>query len=841
MKTSVLVLSALCAGAAFSHTLVPAPTSCTDGAGWFLAGTRPQADWLKVTRDAAVPREGYRLTVASNGVTVVCSDAAGEFYARQTLAQLAETKAGGGVKYPCVAIEDAPRYGWRGVHFDDCRHFFGKQVLKKTLDLMAQHKLNVLHWHLTDDQGWRLDIPGHPELVKYGAVRSQSVLFGKSASTGKQINADRLDRTPYGPFYYTEADVKEILAYAAERHVRIVPEIELPGHVQAVLAAYPELACVPENVADRDPRVVWGIAKDVLCLGNDKSIRLFEDVLDYVCRTFPGEVVHIGGDECPQDRWKTCPKCQARIKAEKLGDEKGLQPWVTRHFVRFLESRGKRALGWDEYLLGDVPKSAIGMSWREGRDGAGHELVSGAAAAVRGHDVVMTPTSYCYLDYAQGLPDDPYQYIGGRLPLQRCYSFDPCAGVPEEARKHVLGGQGNNWSEFTWTKFDLEWKMWPRLCALSEVFWTGEGRPGFADFRARMETHRRRLIAQGVNCAPLAAATWKPPERWRGVNLVNLFHPPWKHGEAPGRGRFHEENFRWLRQWGFNFARLPLDYRNLAETNDVSKIKLIEEGFRKVDEAIEFGAKYGIHVQVCLHRAPGFTICYWDPEPLRLQTDKGAQKGFFDLWRYFARRYRGIPNERLSFNPLNEPQGFKRDEYVHVFGNALKAIRGADPDRFVMLDGNGCASTPVWEFKDEPLTGQAFRGYTPHAISHYGARYIKDQPAVEPTWPMDPDRIDSRWIFEQPEETLAKFERLARTGYPVMVGEFGCYNKISHATCLKWMEHCLKLWQERNLGWAIWNLNGPFGFVDSDRADVEYEDFEGHKLDRKMLELLQRY
>ena len=454
---------------------------------------------------ATLAPEAYRLRVTQDGVTVWSGDAAGRYYALQTLAQLTTpaTKEAP-ASAPCVDISDGPRYPWRGLHFDDCRHFFGKVVLKSTLDLMARYKMNRLHWHLTDDQGWRLDIPGHPELVKYGAVRSCSVLPNLRASSGKEVNRAKLDDQRYGPYFYTEADVKEILAYAAERHITVVPEIELPGHVQSVLAAYPNLACVPANVADRDPRVVWGIAKDVLCLGNDESVKLFEDVLDYVAKLFPSEVIHIGGDECPTVRWKTCPKCQARIKAENLGDEKGLQPWVTRHFVKFLADRGKRTIGWDEYLVGDVPKSAMGMSWRVASShGAGHQLVSGAAAAMRGHDVVMTPNDCCYLDYGQGLKEDPFFYIGGKLPLAKCYSLDPCAGVPDEAKKHILGGQGNNWSEYTWNKHDLEWKMWPRACALAEVFWTGEKRPGFDDFKQRMAAERKWLIAHHVNCAPL--------------------------------------------------------------------------------------------------------------------------------------------------------------------------------------------------------------------------------------------------------------------------------------------------------------------------------------------------
>lgn len=498
MKNIVLSVSAclFTSGAFATIALVPQPTSLRETGGW-CENSAP----VVYKTDAALPPEGYRLSVTESGITVTSADEAGRFYAKETLKQLVD---GDAKRYPCVEIEDAPRYSWRGVHFDDCRHFFGKEEVLRTMDLMKMHKLNRFHWHLTEDQGWRLDIPGYPELVKYGAVRSSSPLHGTRPhfSQPKVQQQAALDGRKYGPFYYTEADVKEVVAYAKARHIEIVPEIELPGHFQAVLAGYPEFACQPDP-ANRDPLCVWGISENVMCLGNDKAIKFMEDVLDYVTKLFPYEVVHIGGDECPMTRWKTCPKCQARIKSEKLGDEHGLQPWITRHFVKFLEARGKRALGWDEYLLGDVPQSAIGMSWRVGSGGAGHKCLTPGEWAAKGHDMVMTPFSHCYLDYGQGLKDDPFQYIGGKLPLEKVYSLDPCAGVAEKDRAHILGGQGNNWSEYTWNEYDLEWKMWPRMSALAEVFWTGEKRPAFANFKERMRTHRARLIARHVNCAPL--------------------------------------------------------------------------------------------------------------------------------------------------------------------------------------------------------------------------------------------------------------------------------------------------------------------------------------------------
>ena len=441
-------------------------------------------------KDAALPEEGYRLSVSKDGVRIAAADEAGAFYAGQTLRQLAD----GSGTVPCVKISDAPKFPWRGVLLDDSRHFFGKDAVKRTIDLMASFKMNVLHWHLTDDQGWRVQIDAYPELTRTGATRP---------APDYSVWIRDLKPGTYGPFFYTKADIREIVAYAAERHVTIVPEIELPGHVAAALAAYPEFACRPENLAHRHPRLGWGIAKDVLCLGNDKAVKFMEDVLDYVCRIFPGPYVHIGGDECPRVRWKDCPKCQKRIADEGLRDAEALQPWITRHFVKFLEARGKRAVGWDEYLNGEVPTSAIGMSWRTPGQGTGDmPILSSADAAARGHDMVTVTHNFTYFCYGQGLKDDPfYGRNWGKITLEKAYSFDPCLGVPANLRGRILGGQCCNWSEQTLSPQELQWKMWPRTCAIAEVLWLGDKKPGFADFRSRMKIHRDRLIAQFVNCA----------------------------------------------------------------------------------------------------------------------------------------------------------------------------------------------------------------------------------------------------------------------------------------------------------------------------------------------------
>jgi len=452
-----------------------------------LDGGSSRATTVEIRADATVPPEGYRLTIGPTRCLVEAGGEAGIFYAKMTLGQLPKP-------WPCLKINDAPAYRWRGLHLDESRHFFGKETVKNLLDRMAEHKLNVFHWHLTDDQGWRIDVPGYPELVRYGAVRSDSPRHGTHPSRGTVAeNAASLNGMRYGPFYYTEADLCEIVAYAAARHITVVPEIELPGHVYAALAAYPAFACCPGNLVSRNPRTIWGIEKDVLCVGNEKAIAFMEDVLAYVCRLFPGPYVHIGGDECPRDRWRTCGACQAFMDVKGMTSENQLQEWVTRHFVEFLAKRGKRAVGWDECLSGSVPTNMIGMCWRDLTcRGAGQPIVSTVDALASGHEMVMTPNAYCYLDYNQGLDGDPYQYARHTLTLERAYAFDPCAGVPESLRGRVLGGQGNNWTEYTWNEYDLEWKVWPRAAALSECLWTGDDRPGLESFLRRTAKGKMR-------------------------------------------------------------------------------------------------------------------------------------------------------------------------------------------------------------------------------------------------------------------------------------------------------------------------------------------------------------
>ena len=483
-------------------TIVPAPRKCVCTPGQYeLPATSVVPSLLSFSSDPGLPQEGYRISVTTSGISVASSDAAGTYYALKTLEQMGDVE-NGKLVFPLAEIEDWPSYRWRGMHFDDCRHFFGKQTLRRTLDLMAAHKYNVLSWHLTEDQGWRLEVPQYPELVKYGAVRPESPLHGAKSRDVAGVRVMAMDGQPYGPFYYSEADVREIVAYAAERHIEIVPGIDMPGHIAAMLAAYPEFACRPENLSHRHPRCVWGIEKEVLCLGNESALKFVEEVLTYVAKVFPSTYINILGDECPTERWAECPKCRALMEREGLKDVKELQPWFTRRMVRFVEGLGKRALAADEALEGEnIPKSLVGLSWRGAEAG-----VSGVEGVKRGHDMVMIPHDETYFYYSQGLqPEkDPFQYGSGAvLTLEKTYRFDPSRGVPSESRSHVLGGMGCNFSEFTWNEYDLEWKMWPRGCAMAEVLWLGDDRPGYADFFERMTTHRNRLVARGINCAPL--------------------------------------------------------------------------------------------------------------------------------------------------------------------------------------------------------------------------------------------------------------------------------------------------------------------------------------------------
>lgn len=423
------------------------------------------ASGIRFVTDESLPAEGYELNVDGEGIEVRASQFPGFLYALQSLGQLlpaavygTEPAPDAAWEVPCVKIADAPRFAYRGMHLDVARHFFSVDEVKRYIDVMAIHKLNTLHWHLTDDQGWRIEIKRYPELTAVGSIRKATVVRKEWGT---------YDGTPYGGFY-TQDEIRDVVKYAADRGVTVIPEIDLPGHMLAALTAYPELGCTggPYEVWGR-----WGVADDVLCPGREKTFEFLEGVLTEVMELFPSEYIHIGGDECPKVRWEKCPRCQAKIRQLGLKDdgehtaEHYLQSYVTDRIGKFLAQHGRRIIGWDEILEGRAPSDAVVMSWR-GSEG-------GIAAAKLGHDVIMTPNSHFYFDYYQSLDTDAEPFgIGGYIPMEQVYSYDPA--FPEltpEQQKHILGVQANLWTEYVLNDEHLEYMLLPRLAALSEVQW----------------------------------------------------------------------------------------------------------------------------------------------------------------------------------------------------------------------------------------------------------------------------------------------------------------------------------------------------------------------------------
>ncbi len=446
---------------------------------------------LDSTASPAIPPEGYRLTIAASAIHLVASKPAGLFYGVQSLLQLLPPEIFSPFPamhrwfdIPCVAIVDAPRFPWRGVHLDVSRHFFPKSFIKRYLDLLALYKMNVFHWHLTDDNGWRIEIKKYPKLTSIGAWRVDRESLPWT---------DRPQQRPgevatYGG-YYTQDDIREIVAYAAERYITVLPEIEMPAHSVEALAAYPQYSCTggPFTVL---PGGYWPNA-NIFCAGNDSTFAFLDDVLDEVAALFPCPYIHIGGDEADKTNWKNCPKCQARIKAEGLKDEEELQSYFIRRIETHLNSIGKRLIGWDEILQGGLAPNATVMSWR-GTEG-------GIAAARQGHDVVMTPTSHCYFDYYQGKSGEPLAG-GGFLPLDTVYAYEAMPpGLTAQEQRHILGAQANLWSEFITTGIHAEYMLLPRMLALSEDVWTPAAEKNYSDFLVRVLNQYERFDAMGVS------------------------------------------------------------------------------------------------------------------------------------------------------------------------------------------------------------------------------------------------------------------------------------------------------------------------------------------------------
>ena len=418
--------------------------------------------------------EGYSLTVDAKGVNITGASAAGVFYGMQTLRKALPITEGGKIGLPAVTINDYPRFSYRGAHLDVSRHFFTTDSIKRFVDMLALHNLNRFHWHLTDDQGWRIEIKKYPELTTIAAQRDETVI-------GK--NSPEYDGKHYGPFFYTQEECREIVAYAAERHITVIPEIDLPGHMQAALAAYPQYGCTggPYEVWK-----MWGVSDNVLCAGNDATLSFIEDVLSEVIEVFPSEYIHIGGDECPKTQWEKCPKCQARIKALGIkGDDKHtaemyLQSFVINHAEKFLNSKGRQIIGWDEILEGGLAPNATVHSWR-GVEG-------GIEAAKQGHDCIMSPTTFMYFDYYQTkYTDDEPLAIGGYVPVEKVYSFEPINDtLAVDVQKHIIGVQANLWTEYVPTYSHVEYMELPRMAALCEVQWCKPENKDFNDFKQRL-------------------------------------------------------------------------------------------------------------------------------------------------------------------------------------------------------------------------------------------------------------------------------------------------------------------------------------------------------------------
>jgi hexosaminidase len=453
-------------------------------------GKKPAKGSVFMTLDTAIENdEGYELTVTHKKVIVRGGSAAGLFYAVQTMRQIMPTELESPsiverlvLTIPACEIKDEPRFGYRGMHLDVGRHMFPIAYIKRYIDMIALHKMNRFHWHLTEDQGWRIEISKYPNLTTTGAYRKET-LVGHGGRKPFEF-----DGKPYGGFY-TKDEVKEIVEYARSKFITVIPEIEMPGHAMAALASYPELGCTggPYEVQTR-----WGVFDDVYCAGKEETFSFLEDVLTEVMELFPSEYIHIGGDECPKTRWKKCPLCQKRMKEEGLKDEHELQSYFIKRIEKFVLSKGRKIIGWDEILEGGLAPEATVMSWRG--------TTGGIEAARQKHDVIMTPYTYVYLDYYQCEPQGEPLAIGGYLPLEKVYLYNP---VPEELtpeeQKYILGVQGNLWSEYLKTPDYMEYMAYPRMFAVAETGWTPNRLKDFEDFLTRIEVLKKRYDAIGIN------------------------------------------------------------------------------------------------------------------------------------------------------------------------------------------------------------------------------------------------------------------------------------------------------------------------------------------------------
>ncbi|MDE0759240.1 MAG: beta-N-acetylhexosaminidase [Pseudomonadales bacterium] len=448
---------------------------------------------MRIGYDATLHEEGYRLEIGTGGVDISASTNAGVHYALQTVKQLlpVEIYSRGLVEQdwvlPALLIDDQPRFSWRGLHLDVGRHFMPVEFIKKYIDLLAVHKMNRFHWHLTEDQGWRIEIKRYPRLTTVGSVRAQTVV-------GHPLFQDEdekvFDGTAHGGFY-TQEQVKGVVDYAAARHVTVVPEIEFPGHAQAAIAAYPELGNTGEQLKVMED---WGISKNTL-KPSDETLDFYRNVLTEVMVLFPSPYIHIGGDEAPKDQWEGSPFGQQRMEQLGLTDANELQSWLIQQMDDFLTANGRRLIGWDEIMQGGLSSNATVMSWRG--------MERGMQAAEAGHDVIMAPTQWTYFDYYQADPDVEPLAIGSYTPLAQVYHFEPKpAGPPSEVRQRILGAQGQLWTEFMKTPEHVEYMAYPRAAALAEVVWSPRKNRNYDNFLQRLPGHMQRLDVLDVNYRP---------------------------------------------------------------------------------------------------------------------------------------------------------------------------------------------------------------------------------------------------------------------------------------------------------------------------------------------------
>ncbi|WP_301921005.1 beta-N-acetylhexosaminidase [Ferruginibacter sp.] len=445
--------------------------------GFKLAkGSAQPGNYIKLVTKKNIEKpssDAYNLVVAPMGVTISGDTYSGIFYGIQTLIQLLPVTKNVSLKIPAVSIADSPRFIYRGMMLDVGRHFFPVSVVKKYIDYIALHKINYFHWHLTDDQGWRIEIKKYPLLTEVGSTRNGTII-GHFPGTGN-------DHIKHSGFY-TQDEIREVVKYAADRFITVVPEIEMPGHAEAALTSYPWLGCPgtgPYKVEE-----TWGVFNNVFCAGKDSTFQFLQNVLDEVLQLFPGPYIHVGGDECPKNNWKLCPLCQARIKAEGLKDEHGLQSYFIQRMEKYINSKGRKMIGWDEILEGGLAPNATVMSWR-GEQG-------GIDAAKQNHDVIMTPGGWVYFDHAQVQKDDSLT-IGGYLPVEKVYGYEP---IPKELNteqaKHVLGGQANLWTEYISDPSKIEYMIFPRMSALSEVLWSPKNQRSWILFKPRLKQQFKR-------------------------------------------------------------------------------------------------------------------------------------------------------------------------------------------------------------------------------------------------------------------------------------------------------------------------------------------------------------